>query len=222
MSFTLVYYCRWRLVSPTMARRKSHRRRSRASRRGLSSFRHVRRGFASSKLWNSLATLSGIGALFAQATSADIKNFTTLGGLSTAWKSATGTQKATALAVCFIQRITNGMVLGNYSATLGTSNWTLNSKPTWAIGNVFNGFTFAGIAALIYKHVPKMPQRGKVGKFALPLLAGGIIGGLLDDPTNQAVSRSNAYLGVLGAVNSPQVNLRGQSTTNVNKTGGGL
>jgi hypothetical protein len=195
-----------------MARRRSHRRHSRASRRGMTSLRHVRRGLASSKTWKALAGAVGLGAFFQQTTNSDVTNLQ-----GAPWNAASAGQKLTALGVCFIQRITNGSVLSNYTATLGTTTIVLNSKPTWQLGNIFNKWTGAGVGALIYKHLPWVPEKAKVGKFVVPLLAAGIIGGLLDDPSGQAVSRSSAYVR-----NGPQVNLRGQTTTSVNRNAGGL
>lgn len=177
----------------------------------MSSLRHVRRGFGSAKLWNALASLAGVGALVGQATTSDRANLST----GSAWQQATAGAKAQAYAVLLVQRLTNGAVLGNYSFPNGKGQTiTLNSKPTYQIGNVLNKFTGLGVGALIYKHIPMLPFRGKIGKFAIPLIAGGIIGGLIDDPSGQATSRSSGY--VSNRVGGPQAALRGQTFTAVN------
>ncbi len=129
-----------------------------------------------------VASASGVGALIQQATSSDVAYQQTSN--SGYWNSLSSTQKFEGVLQRFVSRATNGNVL------IFKNVFSDPVKPTFQLGNIFNKWTGIGIAALIYKHIPRLPQRGKVGKFAIPLIAGGIIGGLLDDPSGQAVARS--------------------------------
>lgn len=151
----------------------------------------------SNKFISSLAVLAGFGALFQQTTSADVAYNQKTG----AWATLNAGQKITALGVWFVGRLTNGYITIPNALNYGAP------KPSWNVGNALNKWTALGIGALIYKHIPIAPKRGLVGKFSLPLIAGGIIGGLLDDPSGQSVSRSASYVN-----NGPQTNRAALST----------
>ena len=167
----------------------------------MSSLRHVRRGFGSSKFWNGLAVAAGFGALFTQSTSSDRAN---LAAAVSGWTLA---QKLQAYGTAFLQRLSLGN-LGIINVTGSTGSVGLNSKPTWNIGNSLNKFTAIGIGAEIYKRLPGLPQRGKIGKFGLPLIVAGLFGGLLDDPVSTGSS------GVAPATTGGRsVTTRMQSTT---------
>lgn len=161
----------------------------------MMSLRYVRRGIATSKFWNTLATLAGVGAFVQQTTSSDVSY-----GQSYL-NSLSGTDKAKAILGWTVSRVTFGNVV-LFPKVVGAV------QPTFQIGNVVNKWTGLGVAAIIYKHIAGLPHRGKVGKFGFPLLAGGILGGLFDDPSDQAISRSPAY-------SSPQV-VRALTSTKVN------
>lgn len=163
-----------------MARRHRgrHRGKRRHSRSGMSSFRSVRRGLGSNRLWNTLAGLAGVGAFVQQTTSNDY-SYSVRSGY---WGGLSGTQKAQVLFSWVTSRIASvfGMSYSPFPALAGPVRASLNP------GNILNKWFGLGVGSLIYsalgKHIPMLPFRAKVKKFGKPLIAAGIIGGLLDDP----------------------------------------
>lgn len=170
--------------------------------------RSFRRGFmsarsrsAGAKIWKHLPFLAGLGAFFYTTLRSDISYANSSG----TWNNFTATQKAQTMVNWFVSRLT----IGTVPRVFGGNTYG-GVKPTFQLGNTLNGVTALGVLALILKHVPFIPQRGKIGRFGVPLIAAGVLGGLFDDPSGQAVSRSPSYVG-----NNPQAT-RGAIATGVN------
>lgn len=184
-------------------RRGRHSRRRSHSRRGMSSLRHVKRSLMSNKVWTALASVTGVGAFFAQTTNSDLSYAQSSGY----WGKLSGTQKIETIFSWTVSRALSvfGFSYSPFPALAGPVKASLNP------GNVLNKFTGAGVLALVYsamgKYIPLLPWRGRVKKFGKPLLAAGILGGLLDDPAGQvtvgrtsSLSRSGGVLASAGPI----------------------
>jgi hypothetical protein len=182
-----------------MTRRGSRRRRSHS--RARSGRRSFRRGFmrtkgyarsAGGKFWHHAPLLAGLAAFFYTT----VRNDVSYANSSGSWKNFTPAQKGQTLVNWFVSRISFGMVPNIFGG--GTFGGVL---PSFKLGNVLNGTTYAGIGALIVKHIPGIPGRGKIGRFGFPLLLAGIIGGLFDDPApgRGSVNLATASRGIASA-----------------------
>lgn len=151
----------------------------------MTSIRHIRSGFGSNRLWNSLSKLAGIGAFVAQTTSGDLSLVQNSGQ----WNQWSGQNKFQYIVHNLVARLTLGNV--NVFSQFGGA-----PSPTFNPANILNKWTGLGIAAMIYKHLPGVPQKGKVGKFGFPLILAGVVGGLLDDPISGAARVNPSGLNV--------------------------
>ena len=168
--------------------KKHHRGRSR---RAMTSVHHVRRGLMSNRFWTAAAWLVGGAAIFRSVTKGDSANLQN----TPAYSNGGALGKLQILAMTFIERITNGAISNQSVTTSGGTVGGLSSKPTWQLSNVLTSpFIWAGIAAEIYKRIPGLPARSKIGKFGLPLIVAGAAA-LLDDPS-QPVAAPNSSLAV--------------------------
>lgn len=159
------------------------------------SLRSVRTGFLSPRFWKTAALGSGFAALIAQATSSD-RSYANSAGLL---NNFTTGQKLQQYVNWMVSRVTNGYVPSVFS------NVYNGNKPSWNVANVLNQYTGAGIAAWLYGHFGNakglhLPFNTTVKKFGTPLIAGGIIGGLLDDPAGQVKQGLTSGLNVRGGV----------------------
>lgn len=152
-------------------------------RSGSTSFGHVRRALSSEKLWNTAAGASGLGAFALQATSSD-RTYAQQQGLL---NNFTPTQKIEQWVNWLTSRLTFGMINQPFTQVYA------GNVPTFQIGNTLNKFTGAGIVTGLYGAFAKgFPLRSKVKKFSIPLLLGGIIGGLFDDPVAAGLNRGTS------------------------------
>jgi hypothetical protein len=179
-----------------MPKRHSHRHRGH-SRRAMTSIHHVRRGLMSNRFWDTLSWVATAAGVVSSTIKGDVQYAQSQG----TWQTKTLSQKLSFSASKLVSRFTNGAVILDPSAG--------PSAPTWNVANVLtNPLTWAGIGAEIYKRIPGLPQRTKVGKFNKLAIAG--LASLLDDPSNQAVNRSSSYV-----TNGPQT--RAFASTGINR-----
>lgn len=144
------------------------------------------------RLWNFLGFGAGAGSLVAQATSTDVAYAQSTGY----WSQLTGTKKAQAVLGWLVSRATNGNVT-LFPSVVGPV------KPQWNIGNALNKYTGIGAVLTAYSVVAShfklgryAPMSGKAKKIGVPMIVGGVIGGLLDDPASTSVMVSTGSSGV--------------------------
>ena len=108
-----------------------------------------------------------------QATDLDMK----FPGLDTIIKTPLG--KIQYVASKFIERVTFGSI--TLFQPIEGYSFGPPSKPALNPSNCLNKWTGLGVGALVYSMIPGLPYRGIAKKFAKGAIAGGIIGGLLDE-----------------------------------------
>lgn len=167
----------------------------------MSSLRNVRRAVGSSRLWNALAVLAGIGAFVQETTAADQ-------AYNANYNYGSNINKAKTIGNWLISRISLGTVPYAFGVGAGVLGGT---KPGFNdFGRVLNKYTGIGIGAMLYsffsRKVYRLPMAGKVEKFGKPLIAAGIAGGILGDapyssPLQNRISGSASGVTVSTGVN---------------------